>query len=402
MTPPLPLVFAAFAAAYFMSYGMRSVNAVLGQDLSTDLNLGPQALGLLTAAYLMMFAAMQLPLGVLLDKYGARRVETALLLVAALGCWLFAVAETLGILFLGRALIGAGVSACLMGALTSYRLWYPPELQGRLTSWMLVAGISGSLTATMPVRFLADQTSWRMVFAVSAVLFVLCAIALWCTLPKTMPERPPRTAKKISLLQVFKRQALFATSPAAFVGQGGFLALQTLWVGPWMVQVLGISGSRAAFYLLVMNFVLLLSYLLLGAVAPRMDVGKQRRFILFALLTMSATLVLAAIWREPAAWILWPLLAICSTGTMILQSRVSVSMPREIAGRGNTAYNFVQFSGAFVIQWAFGALAQLALAKGYATGTALGAGLAILAVLQFLAAVWMWRNWREDKDFDAV
>jgi predicted MFS family arabinose efflux permease len=397
----VPLVFAAFAAAYFMSYAMRSVNAVLGQDLSTELSLGPQALGLLTAAYLLMFAAMQLPLGVLLDKYGARRVETVLLLVAAIGCGVFAMADSVGILFLGRALIGAGVSACLMGALTSYRLWYPAALQGRLTSWMLVAGISGSLTATMPVRFLADQTSWRMVFAVSAVLFIICAIGLWFTLPKALPEKVSGSAKKISLLQVFKRQALFATIPAAFVGQGGFLALQTLWAGPWMVQVLGIAADRAAFYLLVMNLVLLLSYLLLGVMAPRMDLAKQRRFILTALLTMSLTLVIAAIWREPAAWILWPLLAICSTGTMILQSRVSVSMPREIAGRGNTAYNFVQFSGAFVIQWAFGAVAQLALSRGFATGTALGAGLATLALLQWLAAVWMWRHWRAGKDFDA-
>ena len=385
-----------------MSYAMRSVNAVLGQDLSTELSLGPQALGLLTAAYLLMFAAMQLPLGIWLDKYGARRVETGLLLVAAVGCGVFAVADSVGLLFVGRALIGAGVSACLMGALTSYRLWYPPALQGRLASWMLVAGISGSLTATVPVRFLASQTSWRMVFIASAVLFVLCAIGIWFTLPKALPQQSAPSTKKISLLQIFKRQALFATIPAALVGQGGFLALQTLWAGPWMVQVLGVTPAQSAFYLLIMNLVLLLSYLLLGVVAPRMNVGTQRRFIFTALLTMSASLIVAALWREPSAWIIWPILAVCSTGTMILQSRVSVSMPREIAGRGNTAYNFVQFSGAFVIQWAFGAVAQLAIANGYATGTALGAGLATLAVLQCLAALWMWRNWREAKDFDSA
>ena len=133
-------VFLCFAGGYFLSYAFRSINAVIAPALLAELGLSNADLGLLSSAYFISFASLQLPLGIWLDKYGPRKTESALLLIAAAGAAIFASSSTLAGLWLGRALIGAGVSSCLMAPLKAYRLWYAPERQGQLSSWMLVAG----------------------------------------------------------------------------------------------------------------------------------------------------------------------------------------------------------------------------------------------------------------------
>jgi sugar phosphate permease len=111
------LVFLPFAAGYFLSYFFRNVNAVIAKDLAREFTLEPSDVGLLTSAYFLTFGLFQLPLGVLLDRFGPRRVVATLLCVTAVGAAVFGLAEGLASLALGRALIGLGVSACLMGSL---------------------------------------------------------------------------------------------------------------------------------------------------------------------------------------------------------------------------------------------------------------------------------------------
>jgi MFS family permease len=133
-------VYFAFAAGYLLSYLYRTVNAIISPELVRDLSLNPSSLGLLTSAYFLAFAAMQLPVGILLDRYGPRRVEPVLLAVAAAGAGLFALAESLTGLALARAVIGAGVAACLMAPLKAIAAWYPADRQASYAGWIMVAG----------------------------------------------------------------------------------------------------------------------------------------------------------------------------------------------------------------------------------------------------------------------
>ena len=124
-------VFLAFASGYFMSYGLRSVNAVIAPELIAEFGLTNAQLGSLSSAYFLAFASVQVPLGVLLDRFGSRRVDATLLLVAAGGCVLFAGARSAAMLWVARALIGVGVSAALMASLRAFRFWYAPGRQQR-------------------------------------------------------------------------------------------------------------------------------------------------------------------------------------------------------------------------------------------------------------------------------
>ena len=139
----------AFAAGYFLSYGLRTVNAVIAPDLARQFNASAAELGLLTSAYFLAFGAFQLPLGVLLDRFGPRRVEAALLLVAGVGCALFGLAEGLNGLVLGRALIGMGVSACLMASFKAFSQWFPLDRLPSLTGTIMVAGGIGALATSL-------------------------------------------------------------------------------------------------------------------------------------------------------------------------------------------------------------------------------------------------------------
>lgn len=145
MSPPLRpalllRIFVPFALGYFLSYLFRVVNAVIAPELSAELGLGASDLGLLTSAYFLAFAAFQLPLGILLDRYGPRRTEAVLLLFAAAGALIFARAEETAGLIAGRALIGFGVSACLMAAFKAFVQWFPAERLAAVNGLQLAEG----------------------------------------------------------------------------------------------------------------------------------------------------------------------------------------------------------------------------------------------------------------------
>src|SRR5204863_4795331 len=157
-------VFCPFAAGYFLSFFFRNVNAVISKDLAREFALAPSDLGFLTATYLLAFAAVQLPLGVLLDRYGPRRVVASLMCVAAAGAVIFAQAQNFVSLSIGRALIGLGFSAGLMGAIKAFTLWFPLSRLATLNGLVLAVGGLGGLAATAPAEALIGPFGWRALF----------------------------------------------------------------------------------------------------------------------------------------------------------------------------------------------------------------------------------------------
>ena len=395
-----------FAAAYVLSYAFRAINAVIAPALMEDLQLSNADLGLLTSAYFLGFASMQLPLGSWLDKYGARRTESALLLFAAAGAAIFAMSSTLTGLWIGRAMIGVGVSSCLMAPLKAYRVWYPAERQSQLGSWMLVFGTCGALTTTMPVAAIIPIISWRGVFWIMSGLILLATALLFFKLKPIETEinarqlasqRDNATSDTASLATGYR--AIFA-SPyfrrMALLGaihQGGFMAMQTLWAGPWMVRVLGLSLDQTSQVLFLFNFTLLLSYLVLSWWAPRyvsfndkpgipvlkaVSIGLAGAVIVQALMVFYVTS-----W----SWILWVPFAILVTVTTLAQMHVSLAFPPQQAGRANSAFNLTLFIGAFSIQWGIGLLIDLFMLQGWSQSDAMRLSWGLYVLLQLAVLI---------------
>lgn len=397
-------IFACFAAGYFMSYGLRSVNAVLAPDLTAELGLTHAQLGSLSSAYFLAFAAMQLPLGIWLDRFGPRRVNAVLMGVAACGCMAFALAGSLSALWIGRALVGAGVSAALMASLTAYRQWFPAERQTRLAAWMLMAGTAGVLTTTVPVHWALPVLGWRGVFWVAAALLAAIGVAMWRLLPRGR-EPVAGAGGGVSFVgslagyrEVFASGYFWRMSMTAGIVQGGFVALQSLWVGPWFDVVLGATGGRRADLLFAFNFALMLCFLALGWVAPR--VGQERgalaRIVVVGTALYVAMEVAIATAAGPSAWWLWVGLAAAATSYTLVQPRVGLAFPEHLAGRALTGFNLVIFSWMFASQWGFGVAIDAFRAAGRTEADAFRAAMGLFAGLHaacLLAFVAWPRRW---------
>lgn len=387
-------VFLCFALGYLLSYALRSINAVIAPSLLADVGLSNSDLGLLSSAYFVSFASVQLPLGIWLDKYGPRRTESALLLVAALGAVVFATSTSLTGLWIGRALIGAGVSACLMGAFKAYRQWFAPEQQSQLASWMLVAGTAGALTATVPVSMALPLIGWRGVFWIIAALILLAAAAIFFLLRdverRFAGERSQSGAAPGDdggYRSIFGSAYFWRMGFLGLVIHGIFLALQTLWAGPWMTTVLGKTPQQAGQILFALNLVLMLSYLALGWAGPRLVARGLNVHRLIGIGVSGIVLAQVAMLLSSSehAWLLWLLLAMCVPVTTLVQSQVALAFPASLAGRANTAYNLQLFIGASVAQWGMGLLTDAFKLHGATASGAFRAALAILIVLQAAA-----------------
>lgn len=364
-------IFACFAAGYFMSYGLRSVNAVLAPDLVAELGLSNAQLGSLSSAYFLAFAAMQLPLGVWLDRFGPRRVNAVLMGLAGLGCVAFSLAHSVAELWVGRALVGAGVSGALMASLTAYRQWFPPERQTQLAAWMLMSGTAGVLTTTVPVYWALPILGWRGVFWVAAALLGLIGVAMWVLLPRGKERRDGPVqgfgASLAGYRDVFRSGYFWRMSLTAGVVQGGFVSMQTLWVGPWLDKVLGFTGGERADRLFAFNLGLLLCFLALGWIAPRVGQGRAAlaRVVTVGTVTVVLMEFLIAWAAGPRAWWIWIGYAAAATTYTLVQPRVGLAFPSHLAGRALTGFNLVIFSWMFASQWGFGLAIDAFRAMGH-------------------------------------
>ncbi len=352
-------VFLAFALAYFLSALVRAITATLSPTLSAELALSASDLGLLAAGYFLGFALLQLPLGNWLDRYGPRRVIVAFLTVAVLGCVAFALATSFAGLLAARVLTGMGVSACLMAPLTGFRRWLSPPTLLRVNSWMLMTGSLGMVAATLPVQWLLPLTGWRGLFWGLAVLLVVAMVVLWRLVPdghgtsrtEAAPLDPAIGYRDIARHPFFRQMV-----PIGFVNYGGMVAVQTLWAGPWMVQVAGYSAEQAAFGLFAINLSMLTTFWLWGMVNPllvRRGLSAER--LIAWGLPVSLLVLLAIVWLGPlAGWPWWALFCVSSTLVSLSQPAVAQALPPQAAGRALSAYNLVIFAGVFCVQWAIG------------------------------------------------
>jgi MFS family permease len=392
---PFGSIYAVFAAGYFLSYVFRVVNAVIAPDLTRELALPPSSLGLLTGAYLLAFGLMQIPAGLLLDRFGPRRVEPVLLAVAGAGAIAFGLAHSLEGLILARAVIGAGVCVCLMAPLKALAMWYPPERQSSLAGWVMVAGGLGSLVATAPLEFLLRVTTWRSVFVGLGIVTLVAAAAIAWRVPDTpRPARPPGLAAQWSgVMQVVRHPRFWWLAPLGAFGMGSFMAIQGLWAVPWMMDVDGMTRAAAADRLFALGVVVLVGYLGLGMFAARLTRLGVTPAHLFGGGFAAHTVALAAIVADvPGSYLWWSLYGLGAAVNILGFTVLSAGFPKELAARANTALNLMMFGTSFLAQWGIGVAAEVA--GGRVAGDGLRVAFATVLAFDVVGLVCFARGWR--------
>lgn len=395
-------IFVPFAIAYYFSHFSRMVNAIIGPDIARDIGATAAELGLLTSAYFVTFSTFQVPLGILLDRFGPRRTQSALLLFAALGSIVFSSAETLGGLIAGRALIGLGVSASLMGAIKAFTTWFPKDRMPLITGCQMAAGGIGGLTATKPVSLILDAVGWRALFVALAVAFTLIAALIFLTAPERPSPQGARTTLKeqcLGVVHVFSSPVVWRMVPVLMTIQSSFVATSTLWAGPWLRDVAGLGPAGVADGLLVLSIAIIAGFLGLGAAAQRLNklgIGTITLTIFCCLVFMTAEVGLLLEWTDGTAPILI-VFGLFGTTSILPYSVIPHAFPPEMSGRVITALNLMVFAAAFAVQWGMGAIIDLwppTPEGGYAR-EGYQVSFAVLLVLQSAALVWFF--FRADK-----
>jgi len=357
-------VFLPFALGFLFSYILRVVNAVIAPSLIRDIGIGAGDLGLLTSVNFFALAAFQLPLGVLLDRYGPRKTESTLLLIAACGTALFAVADTLSMLLVGRALMGLGTSACLMAAFTAYALWLPKDRLPTINAYQMVAGGLGALIGTTPVEFLQEAYGWRGVFWVLTILCLFLAALIFVVVPKR--EKPEAASESwgaalAGVGQVFKHPGFIRLAPVCVLNQANYLGIQSLWLGPWFRDVMGFDGRQTADALFLVASAMVASYFVLAWVTSFLNkrgIGTvaiaMAGMILFNLIQLAIVsgVLPAAVW----SWVIW----VFAGGFGIASyAGITQAFSTHLVGRVVTGINVLVFMAAFSVQWGIGEIIDL-------------------------------------------
>jgi len=390
----LLLVFAPFAAGYFFSYVFRNVNAVIARDLAAEFSLSSANIGLLTSLYLLSFAAMQVPVGVFLDRYGPRRVVAALLCVASLGALAFALAGSYGELALGRALIGVGVSACLMGSFKAFTLWFPLARLATLNGWVIAFGGLGGLAATAPLEALLVPFGWRAVFFGMAAGCALSAAAVFFVVPeKPLPGAGEGWGAAFTRMgRVFSTLSFWRIGLPLMVCHSAYQVLQGLWLAPWLTDVGGLARPAMVAHLLATALAYALGALFFGWFADFLADRGVRRLGLYKLGTATGVAVFIAIAFDLVTAKL-PLLMVygfTSISAALAYALLTRQFPPEMSGRVNTAANVAFFFVSFLFQFGVGALLRLfPVVDGHYSPDGYALAFGLIAAVQCAALAWL-------------
>ena len=348
-----------FALGYYLSYVFRTINSVIAPNLVTDVGLNASELGLLTGAYFLSFAICQLPLGMFLDRVGPRKTEAALLVIAAFGSLLFALSKSVSGLMLARALIGVGVSACLMASFKAFVDWFPKDKLPFTNGLILMAGGLGAMSSTAPVEAALQVTDWRGVFFSLAAFTMVAAAAIYFVVPEQLTNSKKLKNETLSdqirdIRFILKEPIFYRYVPACVLSSGTFLAVQTLWVGPWLRDVSGMNRSDVADALFVVAVAMTAGYMLIGTATSQLNRRgyKTETVVIWGMIIFMLIQIGLIARVEFGVVLIWSMFAFFGTSSSVIYAAFSQRFEAHLVGRVSTMMNLLVFLCAFFMQWA--------------------------------------------------
>jgi predicted MFS family arabinose efflux permease len=395
-----------FGLGYFISYLFRAVNQVIAPDLIVELDLSPGELGGLTAAYLFGFTLCQLPLGLLLDRFGPRRVQSVLLLTSAVAAALFALASDPWSLTLARGILGLGLCGCLMSAFKANAIWLPISRVALGNSTVMAMGGLGVVAATSPADWLAQLIGWRSMFDLLAAATVGVALLIFFSVPRErraegQSEGGESFSAQLRFIgRIVQDRVFWRVTPMVATVSGAFIAIQTLWAGRWLSDVANLDRTSVADVLFVMAIGFVIGSLTTGWIADR----AQRRgvtigaivgcsFLVFAVSQLLVTL------HAPVPAVLpWFLFGFAGQAANLGYTTLAAHFGAGAAGRAQSTANLLLFATAWALQWGIGVVLDQFRANGDGAVDPAGYHWAFgsILALQIVAVLWYLRPTRSN------
>lgn len=356
-------IFTLCAATFIISQFWRVSNAVVANDLSHDLGLSPENLGLLGGAFFYSFCLVQLPMGPLLDRFGSRVVMSSLACIGAASAIAFALASSGTMAILARAGIGIGMAAALMGSYKIFTTWFSPYQFATLSGFMIALGNLGAISATAPLALLSEALGWRGAFLCMAIITLLLAITIFLVVRDHPHQRTgalPHASLSMSnifsgLRSVFGSSRFWCLAPLAFASYGAMITVIGLWGGPYLMHTCGLSKTTASVILLATPIGAICGAPLWGRLSDKL---RRRKFLILGVQGVSLLVFFSlAMDLQLPRWGLllqfW-LFGFTGVSSTLLYVQVKETFPLFIAGTALTALNFFLMLGGAVFQHMMG------------------------------------------------
>ncbi|MCA9284478.1 MAG: MFS transporter [Phycisphaerales bacterium] len=384
-----------FGLGFQLTVCYRTINAILAQPIMADLDLDSGQIGLATSTFALAFAAAQIPLGLLLDGWGARRTQTVLFLVGAGGAAVIGSAHGLTTLALGGALLGVGMAGGLMAAFESIAERVEARQVPFFNSIILAVGGLGALVATSPAKAFESAHGWRALMFVLAGATVACAVLVFAV---HRDVRHPEDAEHglrerlRGLRRVVRDRSFWRVVPLLAATYGGFMGMQGLWLGPWLRHVVGVSPEIAAEYLSVLAMATIVGFLsdtFISRIAEVTGIGLATILAVASGLHVvtQVMLVLDIGSTHLATWFVYGYLA---QMPILYFAVVTQHLERKVRGRALTAANILVFLFMFGVQFGFGSIVHAwpKLVDGGTVVSSYRAGMLVLIAIQAAALAW--------------
>lgn len=353
---------------------------------------------MLASVYFLVFAGAQVPIGMLLDRCGPRRVQSVLLVIAVGGATLFGNADSLAELLVGRAMIGLGVAASLMAGLKAIVTWFPKERIAFVNGGMIMLGSLGAVTATTPTDWLLNWIGWRSLFEVLTIATLVTAGLIYFAVPESdrSSKRTVHSGKPLTLRSIFSNPRFLRIAPLSATCIGSSWAMHSLWAASWLADVEGFDRQGIINQLFTMAIGISLGALLLGTLADRL---RKRGIATEALLAVLGALFMFAeltlVLRVPLPSILpWCVVSVVGAATVLSYAIIADYFPVEIAARANGALNLLHFGWAFVVQYGIGLIVgRWAPQDGHYPVFAYQAAFGFSLALQAASLIWFALPW---------
>ena len=365
------IVFILATSLFFLSQFYRTSNAVIASELIRDLSLDTEGLGLMSASFFYAFAITQIPISLLLDKVGPRRLMTFLTLLGILGAVIFSLADSLSLGLIGRILLGIGMACNLMGTFKLLTEWFEPFIFATLTGLVVAIGTFGNIIATTPLVMLVEQIGWQQSFQLIAAINLVLVLTLYIVV-RDRPSHANRSASSmepsisfkqalLNLAMLLKERDYWIISVTSFVRYGTFAALQALWAGPFLREVMGYSAVKAGNLILLMTTGMIIGSPFWGAVSDRIFKTRKGIIVFCLLIVGGVALVLMSI--PPSANLiviaaLFFAFGFFSAAGMLVYPHIKDLMPQEMAGAAMTGVNLFNMLGPAIFLHGLGIMMQ--------------------------------------------
>ena len=356
---------------FLLSMFYRVSNAVISPRLIDEFGLSPEELGLLTAAFFYAFAVFQIPIGLLLDRFGARITMTVFSTIGGVGAIAFARSAGINGLIVGRALLGAGMACNLMGSLKLFTEWFRPHEFATISGFILAIGTMGNMMATSPLVLMMDRIGWRGSFFALAIITIflsLCFFILVRDRPQELESslNPSKITDvqgslSASIKTVFLDSNYWAISASSFLRYGTFVAVQALWAGPFLVTILHISPLTTGNLLLILNIGFLVGSPISGFLSDRALRSRKKAVIMGLILLGMALLAVAFYRHDNLIWLglIFFVMGFGSAFGLVMHAHIKELMPPHMSGTAMTGINFFTMMGAAFFLHGFGKILDL-------------------------------------------